>query len=59
MSSRIVVWVFSLIALAPGGVCNLRSLAQAPPTIEAELSRYGVALTTESLQPALKDPRGW
>src|SRR5438105_4156378 len=29
----------------------------APPTIEAELQRYHISLSPESLQPALKDSR--
>ena len=54
---RAILPVFGLAVLASGLLGGFRCVAQAPPTIEAELARYGVPLTPESLHSALTDRR--
>jgi HEAT repeat protein len=54
---RAILPVFGLAVLASGLLGGFRCVAQAPPTLEAELARHGVPLTPESLHSALTDQR--
>lgn len=49
--------LFGIALLAWAGLCDYACVAQAPPTMEAELSRYEIPVTRASLQLALKDKR--
>ncbi len=54
---RAIVHVLGFALFASGTLGCFRCVAQAPPTLEGELNRYGVPLTVEGLQSALRDPR--
>ncbi|HEY5174456.1 MAG TPA: HEAT repeat domain-containing protein [Terriglobales bacterium] len=54
---RAIIHVFGLAIFASGILGCFKCVAQAPPTLEAELNRYGVPLTAESLHSALRDER--